>query len=92
MTFPTLTTAPEGQTASEATQALSTVSRARSVVSGSLRPYGLQPARLLCPWDPLGKNTGVGCHCRPLPGGSSGARDQMCISCVSCVGRRVCNH
>ena len=25
-------------------------------------PYGLQPARLLCPWDSLGKNTGVGCH------------------------------
>ena len=20
------------------------------------------PARLLCPWDSLGKNTGVGCH------------------------------
>ena len=25
-------------------------------------PYGLQPARLLCLWDSLGKNTGVGCH------------------------------
>ena len=24
--------------------------------------YGLQPARLLCPWDSPGKNTGVGCH------------------------------
>ena len=34
----------------------------RSVVSGSLWPHGLQPARLLCPWDPPGKNTGVGCH------------------------------
>ena len=32
------------------------------VVSHSLRPYGLQPARLLCPWDSPGKNTGVGCH------------------------------
>ena len=28
----------------------------------SLRPLGLQPARLLCPWDFPGKNTGVGCH------------------------------
>ena len=28
----------------------------------TLRPHGLQPARLLCPWDYLGKNTGVGCH------------------------------
>ena len=27
-----------------------------------LRPQGLQPARLLCPWDSLGRNTGVGCH------------------------------
>ena len=27
-----------------------------------LRPHGLQPARLLCPWDFLGKNTGVDCH------------------------------
>ena len=33
-----------------------------SVVSDSLRPFGLQPARLLCPWDSPGKNTGVGCH------------------------------
>ena len=24
--------------------------------------HGLQPARLLCPWDSLGNNTGVGCH------------------------------
>ena len=23
---------------------------------------GLQPARLLCPWNVLGKNTGLGCH------------------------------
>ena len=28
----------------------------------SVRPYGLYPARLLCPWDSPGKNTGVGCH------------------------------
>ena len=34
----------------------------RSVVSDSLRPRRLQPARLLCPWDSPGRNTGVGCH------------------------------
>ena len=34
-----------------------------SVVSDSSRPHGLQPTRLLCPWDSPGKNTGVGCHC-----------------------------
>ena len=34
-----------------------------SVVSDSLRPHGLQPTRLLHPWDFLGNSTGVGCHC-----------------------------
>ena len=33
-----------------------------SVVPDSLWPRGVQPARLLCPWDSPGKNTGVGCH------------------------------
>ena len=33
-----------------------------SVVSDSVRPHGLQPTRLLRPWDSPGKNTGVGCH------------------------------
>ena len=32
------------------------------VVSDSVWPHGLQPARLLCPWDFPGKNTGAGCH------------------------------
>jgi len=31
-------------------------------MSDSLQPYGLKPARLLCPWDFPGKNTGVGRH------------------------------
>ena len=33
-----------------------------SVVSDSQQPHGLQPTRLLHPWDFLGKSTGVGCH------------------------------
>ena len=33
-----------------------------SVMSDSLWPHGLQPARLFCPWDSPGKNTGVDCH------------------------------
>ena len=33
-----------------------------SVMSDSLRPHGLWPTRLLCPWNFPGKNTGVGCH------------------------------
>ena len=32
-----------------------------SVVSHS-ETQGLEPARLLCPWDFSGKNTGVSCH------------------------------
>ena len=34
----------------------------RSVVSDSSRPHGLEPTRLLRPWDFTGKRTGVGCH------------------------------
>ena len=37
--------------------------RSRSVVSDSSWPHGLQPTRLLRPWDFPGKSTGVGCHC-----------------------------
>ena len=32
------------------------------VVSGSLKPSGVQPTGLLCQWDSSGKNTGLGCH------------------------------
>ena len=32
------------------------------VMSDSLWPHGLWPARLLRPWDFSGKNTGMGCH------------------------------
>ena len=28
----------------------------------TLRACRLEPTRLLCPWDFLGKNAGVGCH------------------------------
>ena len=34
----------------------------RSVMFNSLQPYRLYPTRFLCPWNSLGKNTGVGCH------------------------------
>ena len=35
----------------------------RSVVSDSWWPHGLQPTRLLRPWDFSDKSTGVECHC-----------------------------
>ena len=49
-----------------------------SVVSDSM------PARLLCPWDSPGKNTGVGCHVL-LPRGSSWPRDRTSVSCTAGV-------
>ena len=36
-----------------------------SVVSNPQRPHGLQPTRLLRPWDSPGKSTGVGHQCLP---------------------------
>ena len=33
-----------------------------AVASASVWTYGLQPARLLWPWDSPGRGTGVGCH------------------------------
>ena len=43
------------------------------VMSNSLRPHELEPAKLLCPWDYPGKNAAVGCHL--LLRGSSQTRD-----------------
>ena len=57
------------------------VSHLGSVVSDSLWPHGLQPAKLLCPWDSPGNNTGVGCHA--LLQGSSRPGDGTRISTSS---------
>ena len=38
-----------------------------SVMSDPERPHGLQPTRLLRPWDFPDKSTGVGCHCLAVP-------------------------
>ena len=59
----------------------------RSVTSDSVWPRGLQPTRLVCPWDSPGKNTGVGCHA--LLQGIFPTRNQAHVSCVSCVGSWV---
>ena len=37
------------------------------VTSNSLRPYGLSPAKFLCPWDFPGKNTRMGYNGLPFP-------------------------
>ena len=36
-------------------------------VQSSSGPHGLQPTKLLRPWDFPGKSTGVGCHCLLVP-------------------------
>ena len=38
------------------------MSESHLVVSDFLWSHGLQPIRLLCPWDSPGKDSGVGCH------------------------------
>ena len=40
--------------------------RTHSVVSDSLQPHGLYPARPLCSWNFPGKHTEVGCTPRDL--------------------------
>ena len=47
----------------------------------SSRPHGLQPTRLLCPWDFPGKDAGVGCHF--LPKHCFNATPQLLIYCFS---------
>ena len=32
-------------------------------MSNSVRPYGQKPTKFFCPWDSLGKNTGVMYFC-----------------------------
>ena len=45
------------------TQCVWVLSRVRRFVTPwTLAPHGLQPTRLLCPWNFPGKTTGVGCH------------------------------
>ena len=61
-----------------------------SVMSDPLRPRGLQPSRLLCPWDSSGKNTGV--VAMPSSRGSSQPRDGTRISYIFCIGKGVLYH
>ena len=54
---------------------------AGSVVSDSLRPHGLLPTRLLCPWNSPGKKTRVGCHFF-LQGVLSTQGSNSCLLCL----------
>ena len=65
---------------------------AQSCPTLHLRPHGLQPTRLLRPWDFPGKSTGVGCHrllCREgihLGKGSQGSRAGKSLQVAHQVG------
>ena len=56
-----------------------------SIMSDFLRPHGLQPTSLLCPWDFPGKNTRVACHAL-LQGNLPNPEN---ISCISWTGRWI---
>ena len=56
----------------------------RSVMSDSLRPHGLYPARLLWPWNSPGKKTGVGWHSL-----LQGIFLTQGLTQVSCIGRQI---
>ena len=53
----------------------------------TLQPHGLQPTRLLCPWDFPGENTGVGCYF--LTHGIFWIQGLNRIACISGTGRKV---
>ena len=59
-------------------------------MSDSLWLHGLQPARLLWPWNYPDKNTKVGCHFYSR--GSSWPKNQTHFSCVSWIGRQILYH
>ena len=60
------------------------------VVSDTLRPPGLKPAKLLCPWDfPARILEWVAISSSR---GSSRPRDWTPISCVSCIGRQILHY
>ena len=61
----------------------------RSVMSDPQRPHGLQPSRLLHPWDFPDKSTGVGCHCLLRLYGICSSINIRCLDSV-CVCVCVC--
>ena len=56
----------------------------------SWQPYGLQPVRLLCPWDSPCKNTRLGCHA--LLQGIFPTQGLNLHLLNLCVGRQVLYH
>ena len=65
---------------------IQSVVHACSVVSDSLRPCGVLLAKVLCPWNFPGKNTGVGCH---TPGDVPDLGSEPTSLGVSRTGRQI---
>ena len=65
-----------------------------SVLSDSSGPHGLQPTRLLRPWDFPGKSTGVGCQCllRMLTTGAPQRKSSASPSSALPGAFRECSH
>ena len=61
-----------------------------SIMSDSLRSYGLWSTRILCPWDFPGKNIGLGFT--SFSRRYSWPGDQICISSRSFIGRQILYH
>ena len=55
----------------------------------TLQHQGLQPTRLLCPWNFPGKNTGVAISSSRE---SSQPRDRTHVPCIFCTGRHILYH
>ena len=51
----------------------------------SLQPHGLQPTRLLCPWDFPGKSTGVECHAYTTTPGGGGVEVRVPRLSLMCL-------
>ena len=59
------------------------VKSSRSVMSDSLRPHGLQPPRLLHPWDFPGKSTRACCYCLLQEYKNKGSANKTDFHCPS---------
>ena len=57
----------------------------------TVQPHGLQSARLCCPWDSPGKNTGIGCHALLQEIFSTQGSNPRLL-CLTCIGRQVLYH
>ena len=66
------------------------IDKTTACMHAKFSPVQLFVARLLCPWDSPGKNTGVGCHTLPLEIFPTQGSNWSLY--VSCIGRQILYH